>query len=364
MSAATAIPYEMQSDSQTTRTCGAACLSMVYRSFGQDVPQAKIWPLIAKQNQLGSLASTTHLMARHALTRGFSALALQTRHPLHALRLCREFGIRTILNHRLNRSAPAGHFTVLVNIDDKSVFLHDPFFGPSRCLSHTELLELWQPRFPNSEIIGNVLIGVAADAPPLPSCQFCHTAIPSEAACPSCKNPVSLQPAALLGCVSNTCIARMWEHICCPTCDYLWDFSHQPQLAPTSAKSPDVSSPPPPGPEVASRPAPELDINKLFAEIDKFSAHILGIPAAANNPAIKKNLDFIAASKERFALAHAELLTRRAAHVAELVALAKTAREQEDAQRKKKMEELNRPSPPLDGNALGHALLKNLGFKD
>ena len=29
---------------------------------------------------------------------------------------------------------------------------------------------------------------------------------------------------------------------------------------------------------------------------------------------------------------------------------------------RKRMEELNRPSPPLDGNALGRALLKSLGF--
>jgi hypothetical protein len=34
----------------------------------------------------------------------------------------------------------------------------------------------------------------------------------------------------------------------------------------------------------------------------------------------------------------------------------------EEAHRKR-MEELKTPPPPLDGNALGHALLKNLGFK-
>jgi hypothetical protein len=363
MSAAAAIPYEMQSDSQTSRACGAACLSMVYRSFGKDVPQAEIWPLIAKQNQLGSLASTTHLMARDALSRGFSALILQARHPLHVLRLCHESGIRAILNHRLNRSTPAGHFTVLVNIDDKNVFLHDPFFGPSRRLSHTEVLELWQSRIPNSEILGNVLIGVAAESPALPSCQFCRTPIPSEVECPRCKNPVRLQPTALLGCVSNACIARMWDYICCPACDYLWDFSHQPQPVESSAAGPRLSSPQPSSPQVAPSPTASVDINKLFGEIDKFCNHILGIPAAANQPEMKKHLDFIAASKEKFVSAHAELVANRAARLAELAALVKTAKEQEEAH-SKKMEELNRPSPPLDGNALGHALLKNLGFKD
>jgi hypothetical protein len=46
---------------------------MVYRSYGKEVPQTQIWPSIAKPNRAGSLASTTHLMARDALTRCFSA---------------------------------------------------------------------------------------------------------------------------------------------------------------------------------------------------------------------------------------------------------------------------------------------------
>ncbi len=361
MSAAAVIPYEMQSDPQSNRTCGAACLSMVYRSFGKDVPQVEIWPAIAKENRFGSLASTTYLMAKDALSRGLSALIVQTRHPLHALRLCHESGIRAILNHCLNHQSPAGHFTVLVNIDDKNVFLHDPFLGPSRYLPHAELLELWQPRFSNSEIVGNVLIGIALDPPALPPCQLCGRPIPSEIECPKCKNPVRLQPAALLGCMNNACIARMWDNVCCPSCDYLWDFTHQPQPAEASAKG--VTSPQPSSPQVASAAAPGLDINKLFGEVDKFCAHILGIPAAANHPEIKKQLDFITASKEKFKLVYAEELAKRAKTHAQLDALVKAAQEQAAIHRKE-MEELNRPAPPLDGNALGHALLKNLGFKD
>ncbi len=148
MSAApTAIPYERQTDPRDSRTCGAACLSMVYHSFGKEVPQSEIWPAIAKQNRFGSLASTTHLMALDALGRGFAAVAIQARHPLQALGLCREPGVRAILNHRLQPDSPAGHYSVLVDLDDKNVVLHDPFLGPSRRLSHAELLDLWQPRF-------------------------------------------------------------------------------------------------------------------------------------------------------------------------------------------------------------------------
>jgi len=363
MSAAPAIPYEMQSDPHSNRTCGAACLSMVYRSFGKEVPQAKIWPAIAKENRFGSLASTTHLMTQDALSMGFSAIAVQTRHPLQALRLCHESGIRAVINHRLNHHSPEGHFTVLVNIDDKNVFLHDPFFGPSRRLSQAELLELWQPRFPNSEIVGNLLIGIAAKPSALPSCQLCGTPLPSQAECPRCRNSVGLQPTALLGCISDACIARVWNYICCPSCDYVWDFSHQPQPAEASGASASKPGPRSQSPSAVSSPPAGLDINKLFGEIDKFCAHILGIPAAANHPEIKKQLDFIAASKQKISAAQAELAASRAARQAELAALAESAKQQQTAHRKK-VEELNRPSPPLDGNALGHALLKNLGFKD
>ena len=139
-------------------------------------------------------------MAQDALSQGLHALAIQLRHPLQALRFCRESGIRAILNHRLNRNSPTGHYTVLVDIDDANVLLHDPFFGPWRRLAHAQLMELWQPRFPNSEIAGNVIIGITpANPPEVTACEFCRTRMLA-GRCPSCKKPVGLQPVALLGC--------------------------------------------------------------------------------------------------------------------------------------------------------------------
>ncbi len=181
---APAVPYEKQFDMQASRTCGAACLSMVYRSLGQEVPQRLIWPLIAKKNIYGSIASTTHLMAADAVTRGLSAVAIQARHPLQALRVCRDSGIRAILNHRLQPDSPAGHYTVFVDIDEVNVKLHDPYFGPSRRLTHDVFLDLWQPRLPNSEIVGNFLIGVAAESADAPACEVCHTALVKRVQCP------------------------------------------------------------------------------------------------------------------------------------------------------------------------------------
>jgi hypothetical protein len=351
-----AFPYERQEDLHTNRTCGAACLSMVYRSFGDDVAQAQIAPAISKVNRFGSIASTTHLMAEDAVRRGFSAVAIQARHPLQALRLCRDAGIRAILNHRLTRDVATGHYTVLVDIDETNVIVHDPFFGPSRRVPHAELLELWQPRLPNSEIAGNVLIGIAAQPPAVYVCEVCRTAIPSGVECPKCHKAVGLDPAALLGCLTSACAARMWNYICCPSCDFTWTFSVQAPGVTSSGFSPDPQ---------AAAPAENdpWNLNRVFGELDKFCSHVLSLPAAAAHPDIKKQIDFILASKEQLKLAQAEELVHRKTRDEQLARLQEETAQREAAHRQK-LEELETPAPPLDGNALSRALLKSLGLPD
>ncbi len=352
------IPYERQIDPQTSRMCGAASLSMVYRSFGKEVPQTEIWPAIAKRTASGSLASTTHLMVQDAVNRGFSAVAIQARHPLQALRLCREWGIHVILNHRLRRELPAGHYSVLVDLDDKTVVLHDPFDGPSRRLSHAELLELWQPNFPNSEITGYVLMAIAARPLTMPACEFCRTETPSHVDCPKCRKPVGLQPGAVLGCMRDGCIARMWNYVCCPSCDCMWTFSlHGLQ---TGALTSDKVSSPPPAP---ARPEDPWKLDRLFAELDKFCGHALVLPAAANHMELRQQLDFIKGIQQKLLLAQAEEFAGLKARQDELDALKEAAKQKEEA-RRKKIEERNKPLPPLDGKALARALLVNLGFND
>jgi hypothetical protein len=346
------IPYEKQSDSEINRGCGAACLSMVYRSFGKELAQAQIWPLIAKQNRFGSIASTTHLMALHAVNQGFSAVVVQARHPLQVLRLCREGGIRAILNHRIQPDVSAGHFSVLVDLDDSSVVLHDPFFGPARRMSHAELLRLWHPQSLNSEIVGNVVIGIASEPAAMPACEFCHTPIPVKVDCPRCRKAVGLKPAALLGCIRDGCIARMWNYVCCPSCDFVWSFN---EAGTSTAEFPGAAA----IPESGIPEPPSLD--KVFAELDKFCAHISALPAAANHPHLKEQLDFMAASKQKAKLAQAEQLASLKASQDKVDAQKAAAKQKEEA-RQKKAEERNTPLPPLDGAALAEALLKNLGF--
>lgn len=362
------IPFEKQPDSQNNRACGAAALSMVYRSLGKEVAQAEIWPAIAKENRFGSIASTTYLMAKDALNRGFSVLAFQARHPLMSLRLCRELGIRAVLNQRLRPDAPTGHYTVLVDVDEKRIVLHDPFYGPSRQVSHAELLELWQPHFSNSEIVGYMLIAVGLRSSELHTCHLCHTATPPSIECPKCKQPVSLQPGAILGCVNAACIARAWNYICCPSCDYTWTFSLEQK---TAAAAPTDSAVPGNAASLGNMEALKAQaavaaedpasLSRVFREVDKFMAYVAGLPEAANNPLIKKHLEVMAATKEKASLALAEQMAYQQARMQQLDELKQLAAQREQAHQKK-VEELNRPSPPLDGNALGRALLKNLGF--
>src|SRR5262249_35918172 len=158
-----------------------------------------------------------------------------------------------------------------------------PLLGPTRRLTHAELLELWLPRFANSEIAGNVLIGVSnAGTPSAASCEFCRTPMPDSVECPRCKKSVGLEPSALLGCINDMCIARMWDHLCCPSCDFVWTFRSLPPPGSSAARIAQV-----PNLAESQRGVPQsVDIEKLFGEVEKFCAHIGSIPAMAGNPEI------------------------------------------------------------------------------
>ena len=340
------MPYERQLDSGNNRLCGAASLSMIYRSFGEVVPQAEIWPRISRLDRLGDGASATYLMAQDALNRGFVALPIQARYPLQVLRLCQDKGIRVVLNHRLQEGSATGHYSVLVDIDGESAVLHDPYFGPARHIPHAALLDLWLPHYPNAEITGNVLIGIAAQPSDVPPCQLCGSVIPPHVDCPNCRKPVVLQPAMLLGCVGASCAGKMWNYICCPFCDYTWTFGMEP-LEGQQAASGSTEDP--------------WNLGRLFQELDKFCDHVQSLPAVADRADVRQQLDFIRASKDKLKLAQAEEFVHRKLNQARLTQLQQMAQQQEEAFLKKQ-EEINKPAPASDGNALGQALLKDLGL--
>jgi hypothetical protein len=273
------------------------------------------------------------------------------------LRICRDNGIRAIVNHRPQRDSPTGHYTLLVDIDDKNVVLHDPSSGPSRTIPHDEFLELWQPRFPNSEIAGYVLVAIGrAGLPAAPPCEFCHTGMPARVECPQCTQPVSLRPGIPLGCVNTACLARLWNYLCCPSCDFTWTFTLYPG-APVGVRTPEASAD-----GKTAQAADPVSLAAAFAELDKFTAHVLAIPGMADNPELKKHLDSITTGKEKLTLARAEGLSHLNAHNASMAAMMRETEQRGEAHRQK-MEAAEQPAVHLDGDALGAALLKNLGFR-
>jgi hypothetical protein len=316
---------------------------MVYRSFGKSVPQAEIWPRISKQNRLGSLASATYLMTQDALTRGFAAMAIQVRYPLQTLRLCTDQGIRAVLNHRLKEDVQTGHYSVLVSVSPASAVLHDPYFGPSRQISNEAMLELWLPKQPNGEITGNILIGIADKPAKVPPCKLCGTAVPESVVCRACAKQIPLQPAALLGCVREGCTARMWNYLCCPSCDYTWSFEafEEPLSAGTEQAVP--------------------DLNPAFAELDKFIALLEGFGAVASNPDVRQQIDFLRSSKDRLKLAQTEEVGYRKMRQTQLNELGQRCTTNRQALDERKGE-AGKPAAQEDGNDLGRTLLKNLGL--
>jgi len=351
------IPYEKQADPQTSRMCGAACLSMVYRSFGKDIPQAGIWQAIAKVNRFGRLSSTTHLMAQDALGRGLAAVVFQARHPIQALRLCREVGARAILSHRLESNSAAGHYSVLVDLDSKNVFLHDPYYGPSRSVSHDDLLDLWQPKFANAEIVGGVLMAIAEEPPGALPCPFCRTLTPPTIECPHCRKPVALQPSSVLGCMNRGCIARQWNYICCPSCDFMWNSETNLERAGAGVAGSGAPTAPT-DPEISMIPA---TLSQVFEGLDKFVAQVNSIPGVGSNPDIPPLIEGLVSCKAALTAALAEAAGYARVQDGRMAAFVQASEARREAHRKK-VEEVNKQGESLDGVALGKALLKNLGF--
>src|SRR5262249_38009018 len=148
-----------------------------------------------------------------AWAQGLTALTLQSREPWEFLQLALWEGIRLVLNHRVSTDSPAGHYSVLLRADTKSVVVHDPLFGPARRLARAEFLDLWQPRPGGCEITGGVLVAFAPVLPQINDCCQCGEPIPESLICPGCWSPIPLQPGSILGCVAADCRGRTWERV-------------------------------------------------------------------------------------------------------------------------------------------------------
>src|SRR5262249_50826989 len=155
-------------------------------------------------------------------------------------------------------------------------------------------------------------------------------------------------PSVLLGCVTGGCAARLWNYVCCPACDHTWSFAvEKPRVQAAAANA-----------QTSGSEQRLWDLNPLFAELDKFSARVMNVPGAAAHPELIQHLATIKATKEQLALAHSEELARSRVQAATILQIQQKYRLEEEAL-VKKIEEIKKPGPPLDGAALGQALLRD-----
>jgi hypothetical protein len=157
--------------------------------------------------------------------------------------------------------------------------------------------------------------------------------------------------------MNENCIARMWNYICCPNCDFMWNSGSQ--AIPAGSEAPDGVSSDAPKAETLHMTPPGL--KHLFEALDYFVAEVKKIPGAAENSMIKEHLDRLPANKADILNAFAEGEKHGQAYMAQLGSFVAAAEERREAHRQK-MEEVNKKSEPLDGVALGKGLLKTLGF--
>ena len=147
------------------------------------------------------------------------------------------------------------------------------------------------------------------------------------------------------------CIARIWNYVCCPSCDCMWTLQGQPRnAAPSSPAGAPAALMTEPGP-----PEDPWKLNALFVALDKFCIHMMSLPDLADRPDVREQINFLRSGKEKLKLAQAEQKGRQEERRRQLAVIRKSAIKAEQAHLKK-VEELNTPSPPLDALALGSAV--------
>ena len=218
---------------ETPGTCGAAALAMVLDHFGISAKVYEIANELLSVGPQGVPRIKTHQLGEYARSRGLSVTVARLDQPWRALLNSYQKNVSVILNHRLNVDSPVGHFSVMSHLDDKSgeIWLHDPQRGPDCKYKQSELLELWSPLVPRSQIAGNVAVFIAER--PLggvsATCQDCNQVIHinSPLKCNGCMKVIEPLPGFIIGCLSPGCRNRLWTEIYCPECDRPWSRSQQ-----------------------------------------------------------------------------------------------------------------------------------------
>jgi hypothetical protein len=191
---------------------------MVYRSLGIVETQQDIWPRVACLAWDGRRKARTRLLCQDALAHNLEAMIVQARQPWPLLQRCTNAGWRVILHHQPRVGAGEGHYSVLLDMTELEIVVHDPQAGPERHWQRDDFLAAWGPG--GVEVPGYVLVVITASSPSQLSCPVCGQGGADTVSCCNCRQTVQLRPEGTLGCLRPDCAGRLWERVFCPTCDW------------------------------------------------------------------------------------------------------------------------------------------------
>ena len=148
------IQHVRQSDKG--RNCGAACLSMLLRSYKKTGKMAEITDHISRTLDNGSKSCRTSLMIKYAESKGLLCCAVSVSDIRETIARCLENNIDIIVSYHPSLDNPWGHFSVVTGYDEDSVYVNDPAKdsseGANRRILFTELDKLMAPGRDLSEI--------------------------------------------------------------------------------------------------------------------------------------------------------------------------------------------------------------------
>lgn len=209
------IPYAEKDRSAPKATYGAACLSMVYRSYGKKIPERDIIDDIAVAGHKGRVFSSLSKECLNAEKNGLYAVSIKARHPEDLLELFQnnwdDTHPRIMFIQRPQGGAGSGHPTVLVDAAYGEITVNDPSDKPLIHIDRGLFLSLWAKDY--------VMTAFSDRRSGISACRLCGRDIPDHIICPRCRKQVGLQPKEVIGCVYDDCPRRLWDDILCPYCN-------------------------------------------------------------------------------------------------------------------------------------------------
>lgn len=149
------IPFVKQSK---PNSCGAACLTMIYKHYGLPVGEKQVFRDIVGQDARGGQNCRTYLMCQDAINRGFIATAFFANNCRDTIKTCRNNNIELLVMFHQPSHSLYAHFCVVNKVLPGTVLLKDPQSKDksNKVITFRELADLMlSTGIPGDDICGN-----------------------------------------------------------------------------------------------------------------------------------------------------------------------------------------------------------------